>query len=71
MSHIQGEIENSGLDELEDDIEKATILAGPIGEKFQLCGSRWGSVLPGKFRDEACGDDRNHAGAYQRNGFAS
>lgn len=23
MSHIQGEIENSGLDELEDDIEKA------------------------------------------------
>ena len=34
MSHIQGEIENSGLDELEDDIEKATILADPSVKNF-------------------------------------
>ena len=34
MSHIQGEIENSGLDELEDDTEKTTILADPSVKNF-------------------------------------
>lgn len=34
MSHIQGEIENSGLDELEDDTEKTTIPADPSVKNF-------------------------------------
>ena len=34
MSHIQGEIENSGLDELEDNTEKTTIPADPSVKNF-------------------------------------